>query len=766
MIKTVFLASGKTRLKEVKQTKTRAVETGKKGRGHDNTSKKWCFSDKKTVFSIDKSFLVYYNKNSKGYTGRRKRPRNKSSCAGNCMKKYEYVNVRLGTLNTRRFSNGNVLPIISVPHGMASFTIQNENSRGSWFYSPCSRSFEGIRLTHQPSPWVGDYGNLILTGQRGALYFDEERRWSSFDAEKAVLEPAYMKAYVCRDRYTFELTPTNSGAAVRFCFSEEGVNRINLIGMAKTVFEADADNRRVTGYTTAASHPVPCGELREYFVLQSDVPFRVERGENAISLVTDAKEAEIRFSTSFLSAEQALLNYERELKDKSFEEICDAARAEWEEYLSSVEVEGADEERKAVFYTCMYRAYLWPRRFYERDAQGRVLHLNMETGKPSEGYMYADNGFWDTYRTLYPYLSLVDTKLYAEIAEGIYNYYADSGWLPKWLCPNNINCMPGMLVEAVAADAAVKEIISRPLAEKMLTALLHDGECDSGEPGVGRTGLKEYRKYGYVPYTAANESVNETLDGCYGDYCIAQVAAKLGKKEIAERYYGYAKNYRNLFDPSVGFMRGKDEKGNFREEDFDPYAWGRDYTEGSAWQSSFAVYHDIAGLNELYGGKLAAKIDEAVAAPAYYSIGGYAGEIHEMSEMAAADFGQCAISNQPSFHMPYIYSELGDVGKTAALCERLAGAFRNAPDGFPGDEDNGTMAAWFILTCLGMYQMCPSRPDFTMSLPLFDRITVRLANGRTLRIEKSALRPEEMRNIVGYDEVMQGGNLADIVRKK
>lgn len=682
------------------------------------------------------------------------------------MKKYAYVNVRMGTFNSKRFSNGNILPIVSVPHGMASFTVQNEKSAGSWFYSPYSKSFEGIRLTHQASPWVKDYGYLIVTGQRGELFFDEERRWSSFDNENAVFEPAYMKAYVYRDRYTFELTPTNSGAVIRFSFSDENTNRINLIGDGRTVFEYDEKEGAIVGYTTSASHPVVFGELKEYFICAPDVPFRVEQGENAISLVTDAKEIECRFATSFLSAEQAKLNYERELKGRSFREVQAAAESEWEEYLSRIEVEDENEERKAVFYTCMYRAFLWPRRFYETDRAGRIRHLNMTTGEPADGYMYTDNGFWDTYRTLYPYLSVIDTKLYAEMAEGFYNYYVDSGWLPKWLCPDNFNCMPGMLIEATMADAIVKDIVSRPLAEKIFGALLHDGETVSGKAGVGRTGAAEYRSYGYVPYTVAKESVNETLDCCYGDYCIAQAAAKLGHKAEAERYYAYSKNYRNVFDPKVGFMRGKDEKGNFRDEEFDCYAWGRDYTEGSAWQSSFAVYHDIAGLNELYDGKLAEKIDEAVAAPAYFSIGGYDGEIHEMSEMAAAVYGQCAISNQPSFHIPYIYSELGDVSKTAALVERLSGAFRNTADGFPGDEDNGTMAAWFILSCLGFYQMCPSRPDFTMSLPLFDKITVKLANGRTLTIEKSEMKPENMKNIVGYSELMQGGKLADVVRKK
>lgn len=678
---------------------------------------------------------------------------------------YDYVNVRMGTKNVRRFSNGNAFPLTGVPHGMATFTIQTDKAAGNWFYSPDAKSFEGIRLTHQPSPWLGDYGNLIITGQRGTLAFEEELRWSYYDPDASVLEPAYMKGYVARDRYTFELAPTNSGAAVRFTFADHEATRINIIGDEKTVFTYDEKSGFVFGYTTACFHKPACGEIREYFAIKLDVPFVLERGKNAISLLTNVKIAECRMATSFISEEQAKLNFTRELENKSLEEIRSAAKAEWEEYLSRIQVEDQNEERKRAFYSCMYRVFLWPRRFYEIDEKGNILHINMETGKPEGGYMYTDNGFWDTYRTVYPFLSIIDTALYAEMAEGFYNYYKDSGWLPKWLCPDNFNCMPGMLVEATMADAIVKDIVKGDLAQGILEALLHDGESVSSQAGVGRTGLAEYRKFGYVPYTAARESVNETLDCCYGDYCIAQAAEKLGREDVANRYYEYAKNYRNLFDSSQGFMRGKDEKGRFRDEKFDSFAWGRDYTEGSAWQSSFAVYHDIAGLNDLYQGKLADKIDELVAAPKYYSTGGYATEIHEMSEMADADYGQCAISNQPSFHIPYIYSELGDVKKTAALVERLAGAFRAEDDGFPGDEDNGTMSAWFVLSCLGFYQMCPSRADFTMSLPLFDKISVRLANGNTLIIDKKAMSSREIKNRISYSDLMRGGNLADLASK-
>ncbi len=680
------------------------------------------------------------------------------------MGNYRYVNTRLGTFNTRRFSNGNVLPLTAVPHGMASFTIQNEKSGDRWFYSPHSKSFEGIRLTHRPSPWMGEYGNLVITGQRGKLFFGEDERWSAFDARGCILEPAYQRGYVYRDRYTFELAPVNSGAKIRFVFSEEGENRVNLIGDDRTEFVL-SNGGWVTGYTTSSANPVPCGELREYFAVRLDVPFTAAFGKNAVSLLFSSKRVEFGLATSFLSEEQAKLNYRREIGEHSLEELRDSAREEWERYLSRVQIEDGDEHRKAVFYTCMFHAFLWPRRFYELDEAGRAVHLNMQTGEPAEGVMYADNGFWDTYRTLFPYLSLMDAPLYAEMAEGFLNYYRESGWLPKWLSPANVGCMPGNLIEAVLADAVVKELVPKGLAEEMFSAMLKDGEVPSDDPATGRVCLEQYRKYGYIPYPSAKESVNETLDCCYGDYCIARAAEKLGKKDIAERYYGYARNYRNLFDPATGFMRGKDEAGNFRKEPFDSYRWGFDYTEGSAWQSSFSVYHDVAGLDALYGGKLREKLDELLAAPVYYDVGSYGAEIHEMSEMAV-EGSQCAISNQPSFHIPYLYSELGDVKRTAELVEELSALFSDGFEGLPGDEDNGSLSSWYLLSSMGLYQMCPSRPDFTTSVPLFRRMTVKLSNGNELVIDRARYDAERMNSHVAYADVMRGGDLSELIGRK
>lgn len=680
------------------------------------------------------------------------------------MNNYKYVNTRMGTQNDFRFSNGNVLPITAIPYGMASFTIQTEiEKKRGWFYSPYSQSFEGIRLTHQPSPWLGDYGELIIYGQNGKLETEDTNRWSSYNNEKCVLEPAYMKAYINRDRYTFELAPTNSGAVMDFAFLQENGNRINLLGYKKTDFKVCGG--MVIGETEAYKSTASKEAIKEYFVLSVDVPFEEECAENAISLKIKGRTASVRLATSFISEEQAMLNYKRELENKSLKDIYMLAREEWEKYLSRIEIEDPDEEKKKTFYSCLYRVFLWPRKFYEINEKGTAVHRNTHTGEIVSGVYYVDNGFWDTYRTVYPLLSLLDTDAYAEMAEGFYNCYKDCGWLPKWLCPKNQNCMPGMLVEATLADAIVKDIVSGELAEGIFEAMLKDGECVSEATGFGRKALAEYRKYGYVPYTVEQESVNETLDSCYGDYCIARAAEKLGRVEIAERYYKYAKNYVNLFDKETGFMRAKDENGNFRDEAFDCYAWGRDYTEGSAWHSSFAVYHDIKGLDKLYGGRLSEKIDELVNAPAYYSVGGYGKEIHEMSEMAAADLGQCAISNQPSFHIPFIYSELGDVGKTAALVKRLSKEFSATPKGYPGDEDNGSMSAWYVLACLGLYQMCPSRAEFTMSLPLLEKITVRLSNGNLLKISKEKADADKTKNTVSYFDIMKGGELNDIAMK-
>ena len=685
------------------------------------------------------------------------------------MKNYSYVNTKMGTENHFRYSNGNCYPITAVPHGMASFTIQTDTSgselRSSrWFYSPYHRSFEGIRLSHIPSPWLGDYGLIVMAGQRGEFVHHRGIHFGFYDLDKSVIEPAYIKACVTRDRYDIELTPTNSGAIVRIKFDEgKGPFRLTFLGDPLTL-EYDKKSGFVKGYVKQNSRGF---ELCEYILIKPSCEFTLDSAENVYSITTDVPEFECKLATSFLSAEQAMLNFKKELKNATFDSIMKKSVSLWNKYLDKIQITDRDKEKKKTFYSCMYRAFLWPRRFYEIGKDGKPYHINFSTGKPTEGYLYVDNGFWDTFRTLYPYLALIDTELYAEMAEGYYNYYVDNGWLPKWLCPNNANCMPGMLIEATMSDAIVKEIVKGELAENILTAMLKDGELEGEKQGDGRIGLNAYRKYGYVPYNVIpKESVNETLDNSFGDYCIAMAAKKLGKDDIAERYFGYSKNYRNLFDKETGFMRAKDDKGNFRNEEFDPFAWGKDYTEGCAWQSSFGVYHDIKGLDELYEGGLEAKIDELMTTDIRYNIGGYSSAIHEMAEMYECNYGQCAISNQPSFHVPFIYSRLGVPEKTTKHLSELFKLFSATPEGYPGDEDNGTTSAWYLLSAMGLYQMAPGDPTYETALPLFDKMTVKLASGKELKINKADYSLDKMSGTVSYFDLMAGGELAKIVKNK
>lgn len=400
---------------------------------------------------------------------------------------------------------------------------------------------------------------------------------------------------------------------------------------------------------------------------------------------------------------------------KSFNELRSKGNDIWNEYLSRIEIDPVDEKQMKTFYSCMYRTGLFPHKAYEIDKDGNKLHYCPFGGSTKNGVRYTDNGFWDTYRTEFPLFAMIAKKEYAEMLEGFIVDYKEGGWLPRWPSIGERGCMPSTLLDAIIADAAVKGIIGGELLETALEGMLRHANHDSHHPDLGRTGAEAYVKYGYVPADIIdNNCVNLTLDAAYGDYCIAQVAKVLGRNEIVDEYMKRSKNYKNLFDPESGFMRAKTTDGKFKEP-FDCFDWADEYTEGSAWQSSFSVPHDIDGLAELYGGKdkLIEKLDELFATPPIYCTSGYGSEIHEMAEMAAVDFGQCAISNQPSFHLPYLFAALGEKGKSEywvkKLCEE---AFSYTDDGFPGDEDNGATAAWYVLSTLGIYDICPGKNEY------------------------------------------------------
>ncbi len=653
------------------------------------------------------------------------------------MRYLDYVNTKQGSKSTHRYSNGNTLPLVQLPFGMTAFAPQNVENNIRWYYHPDSRSLEGIRLTHQPSPWIADYGAIIFSLQNKLLGgFGGEERWSGYRPEDAVLTPYYLRFRLLRSRSDFELAPTERGAVIRVSFDEDCDNYFSVTpvkGMCSYRFDEKTNTLFVSTDMHMSGEAVkfknhivlrfPEGAVdTEKTLISSDDKFRKGtkcRGKKAgIHLALKNKVTEIALSTSYISFNQALLNLENEVSGKSLEDVRSTAENIWEEYISRVKIETEDEKLMKTFYSCMYRAFLYPHKCYEYDKNGNAIHYCPHDGSIKAGVRYTDNGFWDTYRTVYPFFALVAKDELREMLVAFIKEYQESGWLPRWLSIGECGCMPSTLVDAVIADGAVKGFIDNDLLEIALEGMIKHSVTNAPAKRFGRNGAESYCKLGYVPYEEEKETVNLTLDAAYGDWCIAEIAKILGKSDIEKEYRKRALNYKNLFDPETGFMRPKNRKGEFRP-DFTPIGWGRDYTEGSAWQNSFAVPHDIEGLAELYGGKdkLIAKIDELFATPPHYEIIGYDCEIHEITEMAAVDFGQCGMNNQPSFHIPYIYSALGDVEKSAywvkKICDEL---FSYEDDGFPGDEDNGTTAIWYIFGVLGLYPFCPGRPEYVKGI--------------------------------------------------
>lgn len=666
-----------------------------------------------------------------------------------------YVNPLQGTASTFTFSSGNTLPIVGRPFGMASWSPQTDEAGGGWFFHPSHRHLQGIRLTHQPSPWIGDYGHLVLQPQTGALALEPRNRASSFMPEAMTIRPELFRAELLRYRTTLELTPTMRCAGLRLSFPAEEEARL-LLSMFKGAarLEMDPSARRVTGYTRAKQGGAP-DSFAMYVVMEFDCAIIAERSGtwNERYEESDALAAEgsgigafiglqpptggvvnVRIGTSFISAEQAAYNLQTEIGGKDFNTLRLEAAAAWEEKLGRIVIEDGDEERKRTFYSCFYRLCLFPRTWHEIDPQGRTIHYSPYNGQVCEGPMYADQGFWDVYRTAYPLLSLLFPSLLGEILQGWVSAYREGGWLPKWASPGERSVMPGTLIDAVFADAAAKGIGGFDLASAYEGLLRHATQA-SEQAGVGRKGLSDYLTYGYLPCNLyPKESVSSTLDYAYGDYCIAVVARILGKDEEANAFEARAGNYRHVFDPSTLFMRGRHEDGSWLQP-FDPLEWGGPYCEGGPWQCSWAVQHDVPGLAALMGGngRMLERLKELMQHPPHFKAGSYGLEIHEMSEMAAAGLGQFAISNQPSFHIPYLFAALGEPAETQYwVRETLDSAFGPGVDGFPGDEDNGSMAAWFMLSAMGLYPLCPGVPEYTLGSPLFDQVSIRLEDGGEL----------------------------------
>lgn len=635
----------------------------------------------------------------------------------------ETIDTRFGTASKHAFSRGNTLPYTGVPFGMNYFVPQTSDQEGSWLFDPHLPIFQGIRLTHQPSPWIGDYSWLLLTPVTGEISGDSLfHRQSSYNLERAIFNPHYLRIFSERYQIETQLSPTCYGASIQLR-QTQGKNLSLYVHAADDLTLEQVDHRtidiRQSGLTETNKSPLAMFTALTFSV--EILSIKQEGQDWRIDLA--GVETQVQLATSFISKEQALFN----LPKQDFEDTKTNAKASWEDLLGRFDVVETGPVDRTFFDHCLYRLFLFPQTFYEVNEHRENIHIDLASGTIKPGLLFTNNGFWDTFRTSFPLFALIIPEHYRQFLEGFLNSYRDTGYLPKWLAPDERGMMPGTLIDGLIADSACKDMAPE-LEEEFLKAMLETATKADPKAINGRHGLAQYQELGYLS-TDYHESVSHTLDYAYSDFCISTCAAKLGQEDLAKTYAHYSKNFQNLFDPETGYMRARDVDGNFRP-DFSPYSWGRDYAECSAIQASLGVLHDISGLSQLMGGKEAFSnyLLKACQSLPLFETTGYGYEIHEMSEMATVPFGQLAISNQPSFHIPYLFRYSNYPQYTSLLIKTLRQkAFRAGWDAYPGDEDNGSLSAWYVWSALGFYPTCPGKASYDLGIPLFDHLRVYLA---------------------------------------
>ena len=669
----------------------------------------------------------------------------------------DWINPLMGTDSDPSLSNGNTYPAIGVPWGMNMWTPQTGKNGDGWAYQYSVNKIRGFKQTHQPSPWMNDYGAFALMPVVGKLKVTDDERASWFSHKAEVSKPYYYSVYLADYDMTTEIAPTERAAQFRFTFPKTDSAYIVVDAQNKgSYIKIMPKERKIIGYTTKyARGPLP-SNFKNYFVIYFDKDFDISKTwssktsiTNDLELQSDQTGAVIGFKTkkgeqvnakvasSFISFDQAELNLKRELANDSFDATKAKAKAVWNKTLSRVLVEGGTVDQTRTFYSCLYRTLFFPNKIYELDGNNKPIHWSPYTGKVLPGYMFAGTGFWDTFRALYPFLNLVYPSINKEMQEGLINDYKEGGWLPEWSSPGYANIMVGNNSASVVADAYIKG--GRGYDINILwEALKHGANGQGPMDAVGRNGFEYYNKLGYVPYDVKiNENAAKTLEYSYDDFAIYQLGKKLGKpaSEI-DIYKKRAMNYKNLFDERVGLMRGKNEDGTFQTP-FSPFKWGGAFTEGNSWHYTWSVFQDIDGLAKMMGGhdKFVQKLDSVFSMPPVFDESAYGGVIHEIREMQIAGMGQYAHGNQPIQHMIYLYNYGGAPFKTQYwVRETMNRMYSATPDGYCGDEDNGQTSAWYVFSAMGFYPVTPATDQYVLGAPLFKKITISLENGKKIVI--------------------------------
>ena len=702
----------------------------------------------------------------------------------------QYVNTLQGTNSTYELSWGNTYPTTAVPYPMNSWSPQTGKNGDGWKYQYSATTIRGFQPTHQCSPWVGDYGVFSLMPV-SELVVDESKRATPFSHDKEIAKPHYYKVTL-ENGITTEFSPTTRSAHFRFSFPAKGDAFLVLDGYTKTSqVQIDVANHRITGYVhNGAFSPKT---HKNYFIIQFDKPFvsygtwenrkntiqknnLSREGEGIGAYVQFAKGSKVqaKVSTSYISPEQAEVTMTRELGKHSSVEVTKQAAADvWNQLLNRVLVEGGTEEDMKTFYSCMFRANLFSHKFYEEKEDGSPYYYSPYDEKIHDGYMFTDNGFWDTFRSQFPLTNILHPTMQGQYMQALLDAQEQCGWLPSWSFPSETGGMVGNHSISLLTDAWVKGIRTFD-PEKALKAYAHEAMNKGPWGGAnGRVRWKDYYQLGYIPYPESMGSTAQTLEYCYDDFCAYQLAKMTGNKFYEEVFARQIYNYKNVYDPSVGFMRGRKLDGSWA--DFDAFEWGGPYCEGNAWHYNWSVFHDVQGLIDLTGGdeRFVAKIDSVFALPGIVKYGTYGTKIHEMLEMELAKMGQYAQGNQPIQHMIYLYSYAGQPWKTQYWIRQVMDRLYNSSEnGYPGDEDQGGMSSWYVLSALGIYSVCPGTDEYVLGSPKFRKATITMEDGKKFVIEAKGNSKDNVyiqnatlngkrhtRSYIHYSDIVNGGVL-------
>jgi len=666
----------------------------------------------------------------------------------------QYVNPLMGSDSKYELSNGNTYPAIALPWGMNTWTPQTGKMGDGWQYTYAANKINGFKETHQPSPWMNDYGQFAIMPVTGHLKVSQNGRASWFSHKAEIVKPYYYNVYLADHDVTAEISPTERTAQFRFTYPKNDSSYIIVDAFDKGSFvKVIPSEQKIIGYSTKYARG-PLKNFKDYFVIYCDKTITIAHtysdttqtdslslhAEHAMAVIgfktVRGEQVHLRVASSFVSPEQAELNLKREQGNDSFETTEEKGQRVWNETLNHVVVSGGTIDQERTFYSCLYRMLFFPNKLYEIDANNQIVHYSPYNGKVLPGYMFGGTGFWDTFRALYPFLNLAYPHIVNEMQEGLINDYKEGGWLPEWSSPGYSNVMIGNNSASVVAEAYLKGGRGYNI-ETLYQALVH-GANNVGPNGTGREGVDYYNRLGYVPYDVKiGENAARTLEYAYDDFAIYQLGKALHKPEAEiEVYKKRSMNYKKLFDPETGLMRGKNKDGSF-EKPFNPFKWGDAFTEGNSWHYTWGVFQDIKGLETLMGGKkqFLAKLDSVFILPPIFDDSYYGEVIHEIREMQIVNMGQYAHGNEPIQHMLYLYDYAGEPWKTQYHVRDVMNKLYFAtPDGYCGDEDNGQTSAWYVFSALGFYPVCPASDQYALGAPLFKKITFNLENGKKVVI--------------------------------